>query len=326
MDKILVTGATGFTGYNLCKRLRNEEREVVAFVRPSKREKPLLEIGVECRHVDIRDAREVREAFEVFDRVYHIAAAYRGERVDREEFQRINVDATKNMLDAAVALGVGRFVHCSTVGVQGDINDPPVKEDYRFDPGDHYQDSKLEGELLARKYFEKGLPGAVVRPVAIYGPGDTRFLKLFKAVANGTFVMIGDGKTLYHMTFIDDLVEGFIRAGTEEKALGEVFTIAGPEYTTIRELVDMIADVLGRPRPRLRVPLWPVMMVAHICERVCRVINVSPPIYPRRVGFFKKSRAFDTEKAQCLLGHKPRIHLREGLARTAEWYKAEGLL
>jgi nucleoside-diphosphate-sugar epimerase len=283
-------------------------------------------LGVECRTVDIRDADDVNKNFVDVNRVYHIAAAYRSEHADHGEFRAVNVDATRHLLDAADRTGVERFVHCSTVGVQGEIEEPPASEDYRFKPGDHYQQSKLDGELLALNYARAGLPVSVVRPVGIYGPGDTRFLKLFRPIQRGRFVMIGDGDVLYHMTYIDDLVDGFILAGERPEALGEVFTIGGPEYTSIRELVDAIANVLERRPPRLRVPFRPVYWASVVCDSLCRALNVSPPLYPRRVEFFELDRAFSTDKAQQLLGYRPKVRLPDGLARTAAWYKDEGLI
>ena len=326
MGKILVTGATGFTGSNLCRRLIEQGEEVVAFVRPSPRVEPLRAMGVECRIVDIKDAASVNQHFGEIDRVYHIAAAYRTEHVDTKEFFLVNVEATRNLLDAAKKAGVQRFVHSSTVGVQGEIHDPPADENYRFEPGDHYQESKKEGELLALRYHAEGLPVSVVRPVGIYGPGDTRFLKLFRPISKKMFVMIGSGESLYHMTYIDDLVDGFILAGTKPEAVGEVFTIGGERYTTLRELVDTIADVLGKPRPFLRVPYQPVYMASVLCDKLCRPLGISPPLYPRRVEFFSKSRAFSIEKAGRLLGYAPKVDLHEGLKRTGDWYRQEGLI
>jgi nucleoside-diphosphate-sugar epimerase len=326
MGKVLVTGATGFTGGKLAERLRSNGEEVVAFVRAAGHTDALKRLGVECRVVDIKNAQDVANNFSGIDRVYHIAAAYRAEHVDHEEFRAVNVEATRNLLDAAVQFRVKRFVHCSTVGVQGEIENPPAAEDYRFKPGDHYQQSKLDGELLALEYFRGGLPGAVVRPVGIYGPGDTRFLKLFRPIQRGRFVMIGKGDVLYHMTYIDDLVDGFLLAGTKDAALGEVFTIAGPEYTTIRELVDTIASILGTKPPRLSVPFRPVYWASVVCDKLCRAIKVSPPLYPRRVEFFELDRAFSTAKAERLLGYRPKVRLAEGLRRTADWYRKEHLI
>jgi nucleoside-diphosphate-sugar epimerase len=299
---------------------------VIAFVRSAERARPLAEIGIDCRVVDIRDAADVRKRFEPVDVVYHVAAAWRAEHADLDEFRRVNVEATRNLLDASRAAGVGRFLHCSTVGVQGHVEHPPAGEDAPFSPGDHYQQTKLEGELLAREHFANGLPGTVVRPVGIYGPGDTRFLKLFRPIARGYFVMIGSGRTLYHLTYIDDLVQGIVLAARRPEGRGEVFTIAGEEVTTLRELVDRIAAALGRPRPRLRVPFLPIYAAAFACETVCRFVGVDPPLYRRRVDFFHKDRAFRIDKAKRLLGYRPAVSLGEGLAATAAWYREKSLL
>lgn len=326
MGKILVTGATGFTGSNLCKRLILDGEQVVAFVRDLQKAKNLVRMGVECRLVDLDNCESIYDHFTGIEKVFHIAAAYRTEHIDLSQFWRVNVEATRYLLKASVASGVKRFVHCSTVGVQGEIEDSPASEDYRFKPGDHYQKSKMEGELLALEYFKKGLPGSVVRPVGIYGPGDTRFLKLFRPISKGHFVMIGTGNSLYHMTYIDDLIDGFLLCGKKKEALGEVFTIAGANYTTLCELVDLIADVLGKSPPRFRIPYYPVFLASILCERICRSLGLSPPLYPRRVEFFVLDRAFSIEKAKRLIGYQPKIGLREGLERTAAWYKKEGLI
>ena len=326
MNNVLVTGATGFTGMSLCKRLVANREKVIAFVRSTSNVADLLALGVECRTVDIKDRDDVMKHFEYFDLVYHIAAAYRSEPAERDEFRLVNVEATRNLLDAAKKSGVRRFIHCSTVGVQGEIEEAPANEEYRFKPGDHYQQSKLEGELLARKYFEDGLEGVVIRPVGIYGPGDTRFLKLFRPINKGRFFLVGNGKNLYHMTYIDDLVEGFILAGERPEAVGEVFTIAGERYTPIRELINTIADVLGKPRPKIRIPFLPVYLASVICDKACRAMGLSPPLYPRRVEFFQLDRAFSIDKARRLLGYKPKVSLKNGLLMTAEWYKEQGLI
>ena len=165
MANILVTGGTGFTGGALCKRLRSEGHRVVTFVRPTSKIDALRNHGIDTKVVDLGDAASVEAAFEDFDAVYHIAAAYRSEHAARDEFARINVEGTRHLLESARRHGIRRFVHCSTVGVQGGIDDPPADETYRVKPNDHYQESKLQGELLARSYFDAGtVPGAVIRP------------------------------------------------------------------------------------------------------------------------------------------------------------------
>ena len=321
--KAIVTGATGFTGAALCRRLIADGWDVTAFVRESPRVAPIRELGVACVEVDITSAESVGKAMKPVDCVFHIAALFRTEESDREMFRRVNVDSVDHVARAARETGVGRLVHCSTVGVQGQIDDPPADESYRPRPNDHYQSTKWEGEQIAQRHIQDGLPGVIVRPAGIYGPGDMRFLKLFKAIERGVFVMIGSGRTLYHLTYIDDLVDGFMLAAEKPEALGEVFTIAGPRYTTIQEMADTVARILGKKPPRLRVPLWPVQMAAVACEAVCKPLKINPPLYPRRVEFFAMDRAFTTDKARRMLGYRPQFDLEEGLRRTADWYRQE---
>ncbi len=323
---VLVTGATGFTGRALTRRLCDNGDRVSAFVRASSDTADLVAWGVKPIVVDITDAASVMDAYEPVDRIFNIAAAFRTEHDSEEEFRKVNAGATEHLLEAAREKGVGRFVHCSTVGVQGEIKDPPADEEATFNPGDIYQQTKLEGELFARAAFDQGLPGTVVRPVGIHGPGDTRFLKLFRPISKRRFVMIGSGKSLYHMTYIDDLIDGFLLASEREEALGEVFTIGGAKYTTLWELIEQIAEVLEVAPPHLKVPYWPVHVAAEICPVLCKPFKIQPPIYPRRVEFFKKSRAFSIEKARRLLGYEPKVSLKDGLTRTAAWYKEQGLV
>lgn len=326
MSKILVTGASGFTGKALSRRLVQDGEQVVAFVRPTSKIEELEALGIEIRQTDIKNQTDIQDNFSDISYVYHIAAAWRTEFNTQEEFKFVNVDATRYLLEAAAVHKVKRFIHCSTVGVQGNIDDPPADENYPFNPGDHYQRTKLEGELLARQYFSAGLPGVVVRPAGIYGPGDTRFLKLFRPINKGYFVMIGSGKTLYHFTYIDDLVHGITLAGRKPEALGEVFIIAGEEYISLNELVAMIADILKRPRPKLHIPFYPVYVAALLCDTICRPFRLEPPLYPRRVDFFRKDRAFTITKAKRVLDFAPGISLREGLELTASWYREEGFI
>jgi nucleoside-diphosphate-sugar epimerase len=174
--------------------------------------------------------------------------------------------------------------------------------------------------------FSSDVSGVVFRPVGIYGPGDTRFLKLFRTIESGSFRMFGSGEVLYHLTYIDDLVEGIILCGTSPAAPGEVFLLAGPRYTTLNELVSMIAGTLGRRPPRGRIPLWPLLTAATACEYVCRPLGIDPPLHRRRTDFFTKDRAFTSAKARELLGYEPRVDLEAGIGRTAAWYRETGLL
>lgn len=325
--RVLVTGATGFTGGHLCRRLRETGYGVRALARAPGKAGDLEKRGIEIMPGDLKDEGSLRRAVDDCDIVYHIAAAFRQEGIPDSEFREVNVAGTRRLLDAARNAGVRRFVHCSTVGVHGHIENPPADESAPFRPGDLYQETKLAGELLARDYFRQHRwPGVIFRPVGIYGPGDRRFLKLFRHIKSGKFHMIGSGKPLYHLTYIDDLVDGIILCGTKERAAGQTYILGGEGYMPLNELVTTIARVLGVSISPLRVPFWPVYSAAFICEKVFRPLGLEPPIYRRRVDFFKKDRAFDISKAKRELGFAPGVGPEEGLRKTAEWYLRNGLM
>jgi nucleoside-diphosphate-sugar epimerase len=238
-----------------------------------------------------------------------------------------NVEGTRNMLDAALRAGVGRFVHCSTVGVHGDIKNPPANEEAPYGPGDNYQESKAEGERVVLSYMAEGrLPIVVFRPGGIYGPRDLRFLKLFKAIKTKRFIMLGSGEVLYQLIYIDDLIDGILLCGTKHNAVGNIYILTGKEPATLNQLVRVIAEVVGVTPNRLRFPVTPVYVAGLACELICKPFGINPPLYRRRVDFFRKTRSFDISKARRDLGFEPKTDLRTGITLTATWYRAEGLI
>lgn len=326
-DTILVTGGTGYTGSHLVRRLVNDGLKVRTFVRNPDKFPPLKDMNVEIATGDLRNKDDVNRAMEGVDVVYHIAALFRAENVTREDMFDINAGGAQNMLEAAEQQGVKRFVHCSTIGVHGDVKNPPATEESPFNPGDYYQESKLEGELIAQRFMKAGnIPISIYRPAGIYGPEEMRFLKLIKSIRNRSFVMIGSGEILYHMVYIDDLVDGIILCGTREEAVGEVFILAGEDNLTLNDLVALIAELQSVPSPKLRVPFAPVYAAGYAAEVVFKPLGIQPPIYRRRVDFFRKTRSFDISKAKNVLGYQPRVSLREGMSNTIAWYEKQGLL
>jgi dihydroflavonol-4-reductase len=261
------------------------------------------------------------------DIVYNVAALYRQAGLPASAYRQVNAEGVARLVEAAARAGVRRVVQCSTVGVHGDVEAPPADENAPLRPGDVYQETKLEGERLATESATRtGIELTIARPTGIYGPGDRRLLKLFRGVAKRRFVMLGPGRIFYHLTYVTDVAEGLRLCGEIPDAAGRTYLIAGPEVTTLEELVVRIARQAGVPSPRWRLPVWPVWLAGALCEAVCRPIGVEPPLYRRRVDFFTKSRAFRIDRARTELGYQPRVTLDDGIGRTLAWYRDQGWL
>jgi nucleoside-diphosphate-sugar epimerase len=259
-----------------------------------------------------------------FDVVYNIAALYRQAGLSEGIYHQVNAVAVGQLIEAAAGAGVRRVVHCSTVGVHGDVEHPPANEDAPLRPGDVYQVSKVEGEAIAWEAAARsGVQVTIARPSGIYGPGDRRLLKLFRGVARRTFVVLGDGTIFYHLTHIDDLVEGFRLCGEVPEAAGRTYILAGAEVPTLNQLVEMIAADAGVKPPRLHLPVWPFWLAGAACEAACAPFGIEPPLYRRRVDFFTKSRAFDISRARAELGYAPSVSLADGIHRTLAWYREQ---
>ena len=323
---ILVTGATGFTGGRLARRLAARGEAVRVLARTAARAEALAAEGFDVRVGPLTDSAAVLAAARGCEQIYHIAAVFRTAGHPDSYYREINVGGTLNVLEAARRLNCERVIHCSTVGVHGHIAKPPADERYPFGPGDIYQRTKLEGELAVAAAARRGQRVVIVRPAPITGEGDLRLLKLYRSIERGVFVMIGSGAPKFHMVHIDDLVDGFLLCGESEAAIGEVFIFAGPEAPTLNELVHHIAATLGVPERRLRIPLWPVKTAGALCEALCVPLGLEPPIHRRRVGFFTHHREFDCSKARSLLGYAPGITPAALVARTVAWYRANGYL
>jgi nucleoside-diphosphate-sugar epimerase len=240
-------------------------------------------------------------------------------------YQQVNATAVGQLIDAAGRAGVKRVVHCSTVGVHGDVGQTAANEDAPFNPGDVYQHSKVDGERIALEAAARtGVEVVIARPSGIYGPGDRRLLKLFRGVARRRFVILGSGNIFYHLTYIDDLVTGFQLCGDVPGAAGRTYILAGGEVPTLNDLAALIAADANVPPPRLHLPAWPVWLAGAACEALCTPLRIEPPLYRRRVDFFTKSRAFDITRAREELGFSPAITLRDGIHRTMAWYRSQG--
>jgi len=324
---IAVTGATGFLGSHLTRFLLEQGCEVRALARSQAKARELPERVAKTVVGDITDRGALDELMAGCSEAVHLVSNFRVVKGSPDSYYQTNVEGTVQVLEAARHAGVRRLVHCSTIGVHGDVADTPASETSPYNPGDLYQETKMQAELAChRQMHEGGMEIVIVRPTSQYGPGDMRMLKMFRMIAAGKFVLIGACQENFHAVYIDDLVRGFWQAITTPGIGGETFLLGGPEYVSLDEYIKTAAHALGVKPPRLRVPYWPVHGLAWMCEVVCRPLGMEPPLHRRRVKFFKNNRAFSIAKAAARLGYAPRTDLLAGMRKTVAWYRENGYL
>lgn len=327
--RVLITGATGFIGSRLTRHCLGEGMAVRALGRlnnpaEAQNAEELAAQGAELHDVSVEDPAALAKVMAGVDTVFHLAAAQHEANVPDSYFRSINVDGTRNVFEAAAAARVGRVVHGSTIGVYGWRAGSVVRDDSPLEPSNIYGVTKLEAETIVRS-FEGRVPFAIARISEAYGPGDRRLLKLFKGAERGLSVVIGDGRNLHHLVYIDDLLDGLLRAGREDGALGKTFVLAGPRAVTSREMIDAVAGSLGGKVRMLRVPLAPLMGTAALLEATLGRLGVQPPLHRRRMDFFRKSFEFSLEESRAF-GYAPRVELAAGIQATADWYALQGLV
>ena len=321
---MLVTGAAGFTGRALVQLLVDSGARPRALLRPSGSTAEFAP-GVEVVHLDLRDAQACVAAVADIDIVFHVAAVFRTVGVTLDELQASHVRATEHLLHASQQAGIKRFVHVSTIGVQGPNPEPLASEESRAAPNDDYQLTKYCGEQRALELSsELGLATTVVRPCAIYGAGDDRFLKIIKPIARGRFPMIGRGEGRFHLVHVRDLVRGMLLAAQTDKAVGQVVTLGGREVPTLAEFVALIARHTGGRALPVSIPYGPVYALGYLCEKVSGYLGVEPPLHRRRVKFFGSDRHFDLTRARELLGYVGEVSLDEGVAELVQWHRQRG--
>lgn len=330
--KVLITGGTGFLGSSLALRHRGRGAEVVVIAkeatpRETANAQELRAAGADVRLGEFGDEALVAAALPGVTRVYHIAAAMREANVPDEHFHEVNVRQTERLLEQCRAAGVERFVYCSTAGVVGTDRGITTDEDTDLRPKDIYQKTKGIAERAVLAYGAKhGYPVAAVRPPGVIGPRDGRLVKLFRMVQKKKFLLVGDGRGKHHNVYIDDLLDAFELAAMRSEAVGRVFNATGDEAVPLRDFVLQIARALGTDVRFVRVPFAPLWAASILCEGVCRPFKIQPPLYPRRLDFYRHDEDFSNRRAREVLGWRPRHTLADALAKTVAGYRAQGLL
>ncbi|MGI9315976.1 MAG: NAD-dependent epimerase/dehydratase family protein [bacterium] len=319
---VLITGATGFSGRVLTRKLAEAGAIIRVIARKSSSRGDLKKLDVTWFRGDVYDPEIVQQATQGVHYIFHLAAAFRETHPDEEGYRKVHLYSTQLLAKAVAGQPEFEcFLHVSTVGVHGHVEHGYANESYRFAPGDSYQRTKLEAELWLAQYGkETGLPFSIIRPSPIFGPGDMRLLKIFRMVSKGFFMMLGKGKGWYHLVHVDDLTNVMMLAAVIPEARSEAFIAANDEPIAMTNMAKLIGKKIDRKVRVIRLPLWPFYLASDICTAICGPLGIPPPIYRRRVDFYTKDRIFDNTKIKKTLHYQFKYDNDRGLEETTNWY------
>lgn len=338
-DRILITGATGFIGSHLAKNLVESGKDTRCLVRRSSSNVAidyLSNLGVELVYGDLLDKEAIRKAINGINTIFHLGGG--GTLgTPKDICYKMNVEGTRNLLDACVEQGTAqKFVHVSTVGVLGDIKNPPADETWPHNPENIvYSRAKAEAEKVALSYKNR-VPLIVVRFPPVYGPpvikdepyriaGVTPVLTILSSIKKGEWRYIGDGQNLIHWVYIDDAVHG-LELAAERGRMGEIYIIADEKAVAMKETVEIAARVMNVDVPKGHIPVPVARFFAVFFELRAKLFGGTPRISREMVTSFIANRSFDISKAKRELNYEPKVDLEEGMKETVRWYKENGYL
>jgi dihydroflavonol-4-reductase len=314
----LITGAGGFIGSHLVDSQLEQGHEVRAVdLHLDLLQHQSANPHLEALQGDITDENFLKNIVTDIDIVYHLASAHLDVSLSDEHYRRVNVGGTLSLLEAAQQAGVKRFVHCSSVGVIGDVENSPADETTECHPTNIYERTKLEGEREALAYSRRtGFPVVVMRPAWVYGPRCPRTAKLMRTISKGRFFFFGDGQNMRHPVYISDAVQALELCANADGVNGEVFIIGGELAVPVSELVDVMSKEMGVRSPKLHLPIALGLLGGYSLELAFKLIGKQPPFSRRSVDFFLKHNAYDIGKAKRMLGYQPQTDLRTGMQKT----------
>ena len=327
--KTLVTGATGFVGSAVARKLFHEGFAVRALVRPGSPRFHLEGIDLEFAEGDMRDASSVRRAMAGVRYVFHVAADYRLWARDRDEIFAANVEGTRNIMQEAARAGVERVVYTSsvaTLGLRADLSPADESVPLRQEEGiGTYKRSKIAAERLVEAMVaERGLPAVIVNPSTPIGPCDVKPTPTGRIIIEAAMgripAFIDTGLNLVH---VDDVAGGHLAALRRGK-IGERYILGGQDVLFSQMLRD-IAGLVGRRAARVRLPWQALIPVAYVAEAMANITGREPFATRDGVHMAKHRMFFASTKAERELGYRSRVYT-EGIDDAVRWFRNSGYL
>jgi nucleoside-diphosphate-sugar epimerase len=319
--KIFLTGGTGFIGGEVARQLRQRGDEVVCLARSPEKAAKLTALGCEVVSGDLGDDAAIRKGIEGCEGAVHAAAMYEVgiPASQHPAMWEANVAGTERVLKAALDAGVPKVVYVSTVGAFGNTHRQVVDETYEH-PGkeftSYYEETKLEGHKIAKRMIDDGLPGVIVQPGGVYGPGDTsQVADLLEEFFAGKLVLMPFPEFGICLTHVEDIAGGILLA-LDKGTVGETYVLSGP-VTTMREAIETVAAATGRKAPKRAMPTALLKALTPIGPLVGKMMGQPPNLRELISSADGVTFWASHEKASRELGYAPR-GMEEGLRQTLE--------
>ncbi|HEX7977920.1 MAG TPA: NAD-dependent epimerase/dehydratase family protein [Gemmatimonadaceae bacterium] len=321
--RVLVTGATGFVGGAVARRLARDGHDVRALVRPPADVRRLVSDGIEPIDGDVRDRVSLGFAMRGCSHVVHLAAAKAGSSALLED---VNVRGTANVVDAARVAGVQRFVYGSTLGVHGFVTEGTLDERSPIRPNTPYRRSKWEGERVVREaYDHASVPVVIARISTVVGAGAMGWVPLARDVAAGRLKLIGDGSNAIDLVAVGDVANGLVRCAIVPDIDGRCYVLGAGEETTLARFVAMVARLLGAPAPRRGPPAAPYRAALQATALAFRATGLaSAVVHDREVLVADKHTSSNLARAE--LGYDPSTPVETAVRAMIDRYLSDGIV
>jgi nucleoside-diphosphate-sugar epimerase len=320
-EAVFVTGGSGFIGGKLVARLVGEGRPVRALARSDAAAERVASLGAEPVRGELGDRGSLAAGAAGCDTAFHLAA-HLGEWGDWADFERGNVEGTRNALTACAEVGVKRFVHCGTEAalMAGeplvDIDETaPLRPDSRAP----YPATKAKAEQAVRDAARDGFETVALRPRFVWGKGDTTLLpEMVATVESGRFAWIGGGRNVTATTHVDNVVEGLVLAAAKGRS-GEAYFVTDGKPVVFREFITALLRTQGVEPPSRSLPAWTAAPLARVCEAAWKALPLSgtPPMTSFRSWLLTQECTIDIAKARDELGYEPIVSREQGLAELS---------